>query len=139
MIVRYHIIAFVDGNTCFISRDKNNTIETLKEKMHEDAQLWHNLLWVSGGKLELPKCGYHLVHYDFKPSGIPKMRHIAEDSITHKNNKDEDIKINSKNIFTPRKNLGHYKAPDGNKKTQEDEVQNKSVRLTNDIVLYEHF
>ena len=102
--------------------------------MREDAQLWHDLLWVSGGKLELPKCGYHLVHYDFEPSGIPKMRHIAEDSITLKNDKDEDVKINSKNIFTPRKNLGHYNAPDGNQKTQVDVVRNNAVKLTNDIV-----
>ena len=73
--------------------------------MREDAQLWHDLLWISGGKLELPKCGYHLIHYDFEQSGIPKVRYIAEDSITLKDEKNEDIKINSKNIFTPRPNL----------------------------------
>ena len=134
MIVCYHIIGFVDNSTCIVGRNKNNTIKSLKEKMHKDAQLWHNLLWVSGGKLELLKCGYQLVHYNFEPSRIPKMRHIAEDSITLKNNKDEDVKINSKNIFIPRKNLEHYKAPDGNQKTQVDEVRNKAVKLTNDIV-----
>ena len=102
--------------------------------MREDAQLWHDLLWVSGGKLELPKCGYHLVHYNFEPSGIPKMRHIAEDCVTLKNDKDEGVQINSKNIFTPWKNLGHYKAPDGNQKSQVEEVQNKAVKLINDVV-----
>ena len=42
------------------------------------------------------------------------MRHIADDCVTLKNNKDKDVQIKSKNIFTPRKNLGHYKAPDDN-------------------------
>ena len=87
IIVQYHMIGFVDDSTCITGGDKNDTIETLKEKMREDAQLWHDLLWISEGKLGLPKCGYHLIHYDFKPSGIPKMRHIEEDSIILKNEK----------------------------------------------------
>ena len=134
MIIRYHMIGFMDDSTCIVGGDKNDTIETLKEKMREDAQLWHDLLWVSGGKLELPKYGYHLIHYDFNPSGLPKMRHIEEDSNTLKNDKNEDVKINSKSVFTPRKNLGHYKTLDGNKKTQVDVVCNNTVKLLNNIV-----
>ena len=91
MIVWYHMIRFVDNSTCIVGSEKNDMIETLKEKMREDAQLWHDLLWVLGGKLELPKCGYHLVHYDFQPSGIPKMCHIADDCVILKNNKDKDV------------------------------------------------
>ena len=71
----------MDDSMCITGGKKNNMIKTLKEKMQEDAQLWHDLLLVSGGKLELPKCGYHLIHYDFEPSRIPKMRHIEEGSI----------------------------------------------------------
>ena len=134
MIVRYHMIGFVDDSTCITVGDKNNTVETLKAKMKEDTQLWHDLLWISGGKLELPKCGYHLIHYDVEPSGIPTMRYIEEDSIILKNEKNEDVKINSKNIFTPRKNLGHLKAPDGNQQTQVEAIRNNAVKLSHDIV-----
>ena len=74
------------------------------------------------------------MRYDFKQSGIPKMRHIEEDSIALQNKKNEDVKINLKNIFTPRKNLGHYKALQGNQKTQVDVVCNNAVKLSNDIV-----
>lgn len=42
--------------------------------MTEDAQLWHILLWASGGKLELPKCGYYLIYYNFNNNGIPQMQ-----------------------------------------------------------------
>ena len=41
------------------------------------------------------------------------MQHIDEDCITLKDDKGKDIQIQSKNIFTPCKNLGHYKAQDG--------------------------
>ena len=50
------MIGFVDNSTCITDGDKNDTVKTLKEKMQEDAQLWHDLPWISGGKLELPKC-----------------------------------------------------------------------------------
>ena len=62
------------------------------------------------------------------------MHYIMDGCVTLKNDKDEDIQINSKNIFTPWKNLAHYKALDGNKKIQVDKVRNKAVKLTNDIV-----
>ena len=45
--------------------------------MTHDAQLWYDLLFVSGGKLELPKCGYHLVYFDFDDAGLPQMRITA--------------------------------------------------------------
>ena len=83
---------------------------------------------------KMPKCGYHLIYYDFEPSGIPTMRYIEEDSIILKNEKNEDVKINSKNIFTPRKNLGHLKAPDGNQKTQVEAIRSNAVKLSHDIV-----
>ena len=105
-----------------------------KKKMHPDTQLWHNLLWVSGGKLELLKCRYHLDYFDFVTSGLPLMWHIEEDCITLKDDKDEDVQIKSNNIFTPHKNLGHYKAPDDNQTIQFEVIKNNAVKLTNDIV-----
>ena len=134
MVVRYNIIGFVDDSTCITGGNKNDMIEMLKEKICEVAQLWNGLLWVSGGKLKLPKYRYHLVHYNFKPSGIPKIRRIADDYVALKNDKDEDVQINSNNIFTRWKNLERFKTPDGNKKTQVNKVRKKAVKLTNDIV-----
>ena len=62
------------------------------------------------------------------------MRHMEGDRITLKNDKDKDVQIQSKNIFTPRKNLGHYKVLGGNQITQFDKIRNQTVKLTNDIV-----
>ena len=80
--------------------------------MKHDAQLWHDLLWASGGKLELEKCGFHLIFYDFDNDGIPSMRKIENLVITLENEKVEDIEIRTKKIDKARKNLGHWKEPE---------------------------
>ena len=67
------MIGIVDSSACITGGNKNDTFDMLKEKMRADTQLWHNLLWVSEGKLKLSKCGYHLVHFNFNTSGILKM------------------------------------------------------------------
>jgi hypothetical protein len=48
--------------------------EALIAMMQHDAQLWSDLLWASGGALELPKCTYHFIYFDFTPTGEPCMR-----------------------------------------------------------------
>ena len=53
----------------------------------------HDLLWVSSGKLELEKCGFHLIFYDFDQYGVPSMREISDLVITLENKKGEDIEI----------------------------------------------
>ena len=65
--------------------------------MKYDVQLWHDLLWRSWGKLELSKCKYHVIHYDFDASG--------GETIMLKNEHGEETPINAK--------LGHYKSPKG--------------------------
>jgi hypothetical protein len=39
--------------------------------MQSDAQLWGDLLHLSGGALEISKCNYYVMHWKFQPSGIP--------------------------------------------------------------------
>jgi hypothetical protein len=79
--------------------------------MREDAQLWHDLLWCSGGKLELSKCGYHIIHYNFDDSWIPKMIHHPSEKITLKDAEGGDVNIVGKSIYQPRLNLGNLKTP----------------------------
>ena len=74
--LRISIIGFVDDSTCITGGKPEGTLQELLTRMEADAQLWNDLLWSSGGKLELPKCSYHVVYYDFEPSGVPVMRHV---------------------------------------------------------------
>ena len=48
--------------------------------MTHDAQLWNDLLYCSGGRLELPKCSFHALCFTFKPDGTPIPGLTLEDS-----------------------------------------------------------
>ena len=83
--------------------------------------------------MELPKCGYHTIHYKFHPSGIPYIAHSRDDGgapIQLKTAQGEAITIEEKNIYTPRKNLGHYKSPSGNYKIQAAKILEKATKIS---------
>jgi hypothetical protein len=128
-VVRFNMVGFVDDSTCITGGNPDDTLEELLKKMKEDAQLWHDLLWCSGGKLELSKCGYHVIYYDFDDSGIPSMRHSPGDSITLKNDQGDLIPIQSKNIYQTRINLGHAKSPKDTGKTELGRTLKKAVNI----------
>jgi hypothetical protein len=88
--------------------------------MKLDAQLWSDLLWLSGGLLELGKCSFHQVHFDFAPDGTPLMRAgtFGDPLQVHDESTDKLVTIPAKSVYTPHKTLGHYKAPTGDNKTQ---------------------
>ena len=69
------ILGFVDDVTNQVNDflDNSVTVETLVEKMTHDCQLWSNLLRISGGLLELEKCSYHFIQFEFHPDGTPFM------------------------------------------------------------------
>ena len=62
---RMAIIGLVDDTTCSTDADPTASVSDLIKRVQHDAQIWHDLLWCSGGKLETSKCGYHLTHYNF--------------------------------------------------------------------------
>ena len=134
MIIRMSIIGFVDDSTCTTGGDPEKPIEDLIGKMKHDAQLWNDLLWCSGGKLELPKCGYHVIYYDFHDNGIPYLRHSYDQPVAITDANEKEIPIKAKTIFEPRKNLGHYKAPAGNCNTQYEAIKTKAIKLSNAII-----
>ena len=128
--VRINMVGFVDDSTCITGGNANTSYSEIKDMMKEDAQLWHDLLWITGGKLELPKCGYHVIYYDFHEDGIPYMRHTQQESITLANEIGTDVDIKGKNIYTPRTNLGHKKSPAGNRSVQAQAIEAKASSLT---------
>jgi hypothetical protein len=68
------MIGFVDDSTGQANAFRLDTQPRAKQlvaRMRENAQLWNDLLWASGGALELPKCTYHVIDYAFTPDGAP--------------------------------------------------------------------
>jgi hypothetical protein len=73
----FSMVGFVDDSTDSVNDFHNNeaTVESLLGWLQVDAQLWNDLLWCSGGMLELPKCSYHFLFFDFDASGKPISHH----------------------------------------------------------------
>ena len=112
IIVSFSSIGFVDDFTCVTGGRQDETIDQIIVRVKHDAQLWHDLLWASRGKLEFQKCWFHLIFYDFDKHGVPSMRKISNLVITLGNEKGEDLEIRTKKINEARKNLGHWKEPE---------------------------
>ena len=132
--VRINMVGFVDDSTCITGGDASTSYSELTDMMKEDAQLWHDLLWITGGKLELPKCGYHVIFYDFNEDGVPYMRYTQQESITLANEVGRDVDIKGKNIYTSRTNLGHKKSPAGDRTVQATAIEERASTLTHSLV-----
>ena len=87
------IVGFVDDTTCITSGDPSQPLQAMLQRMQDDAQLWNNLLWSSGGCLELPKCGYHTIYYRFHDSGIPYLDRQHTDTVTIESPDGDEIPI----------------------------------------------
>jgi hypothetical protein len=70
-------VGFVDDTASYINdfcSDVPPTPNELIMKLTHDSQLWSDLLYKSGGSLELPKCTYHFSHYRFATDGTPYLQ-----------------------------------------------------------------
>lgn len=93
--------------------------------MEHAAQLWNDILFTSRGILELGKCSFHLLHFNFKPDGTPQpILNLPEEykiQIRHPITADT-IPIPAKQINHAHKMLGHYKAPGNTRQKQQYQV-----------------
>eukprot|EP00957_Ditylum_brightwellii_P035448 2687764-Ditylum_brightwellii.AAC.1 len=109
---------FVNDTTGETNIFESNDVapEKLIEQMQHDAQLWSDLLWISGGLLELDKCSYHLVYYVFLDNGTPVMALKQQGPMLQVRQAGNDIQtdIEYKNLYMPHKTLGHFEVPGGN-------------------------
>ena len=136
LFVQMSIVGFVDDSTGITGGNVSTTYNKLKQMMIEDAQLWHDLLWASGGKLELKKCGFHIFNHDFRPDGRSFMNYRVPGTVELQDSDNRTVSIHKKGIFTSRKNLGHFKAPSGNCKVQYEATLATATKIANDIVAF---
>ena len=134
VVVSFSITGFVGDSTCVTGGKQNKTIDQLLVRVKHDAQLWHDLLWAWGRKLELQECGFHLIFYDFDKHGVLLMRKISDMVITLENEKGEDIEIRIKKIDKARKNLGHCKEPEEIEVQKQFSVSLKAAIKTSEAI-----
>lgn len=70
--VNFSMVGFVDDSTGRVNQFHQRpqpSIQQMTSNMQDDAQLWNDMLWFLGGKLELAKCSYHLLAWEFDEMG----------------------------------------------------------------------
>jgi hypothetical protein len=113
---RLTMVGFVDDSTgtCNDFQPAGEcSIEDLAIRMQHDAQLWNDLLFCSGGRLELGKCSFHVLHFKFKPDGtpVPLIQSFDHGITVSDATTGERVSIPAKTATDAHKTLGHYKAP----------------------------
>jgi len=123
--VTISMVGFVDDSTgtCNDFRPQEEiSYKRMTKRMQKDAQTWNDLLWCTGGKLELPKCSFHVLRFEFTPNGAPHpILDIPDEPIVLKDSSstNQEISINPRSPSEPVKTLGHWKSPtERNDKTQ---------------------
>jgi hypothetical protein len=124
LTVRLSMLGFVDDSSCISNTaDANDSsLSGLVTRLQHDTQLWNDLLWVSGGKLELPKCSFHVMHFEFRPDGQPFLVDSIEQQMVLKDAEGNQVPITYKSVRSTHKTLGHLKAPYGDNIAQTESL-----------------
>jgi hypothetical protein len=67
--IRFYMVGFVDDSTGQVNDCRSNVVTPLDDlikMMAHDAQLWNDLLHISGGLLKVSKCPYHIVYFTYR-------------------------------------------------------------------------
>jgi hypothetical protein len=73
--------------------------------LQQDAQIWERLLWSSGGLLEINKCRYCIIQWQFGPSGNAQMVTASKQQFPRflltegKSGRDVQVPLNFKSWF----------------------------------------
>jgi len=120
--LRLSINGFVDDTNACVNDwrpQHDGKLSDIMDKVTHDAQLWNDLLFTSGGKLEISKCSFHTLQFTFAADGTPSVNTILPRPITIRDSvTNQPIQVNPLSIFAPHKTLGHWKSPAGQSITQ---------------------
>ena len=136
-VIRSTIDGFVYDTSLFTNLPFNqHSLETAVNNLQSTTQLWAQLLEASGGKLELQKCFYYVLKWNFTSDGEPIPMSIAEQAaanitpITIKDSfQNKNIPIQQKECNSHHKTLGVYKNMLGDETYQCEILAQKSYNL----------
>ena len=111
--VKVKAIGFVDDVQTSVNAFANNalTINQLVTLATRDSQLWHDILTASNQALELPKCGYHAIMYNFVPTGEPAQINNLPSQVILRDVFGHNLNIKQWSNKTAVKYLGALKCP----------------------------
>ena len=128
--IRLHMIGFVDDCSQRVNRFNDHpqpSNEKLVQIMQQEAQLWNDLLWTSGGALEQTKCSYHLIHTEWNAKGLPYLSATttAPPLILKKPN-GQETKVTQLSNYQAHRTLGCYIEPAMTMHTQTKVLRSKN-------------
>jgi ribonuclease HI len=133
------IDGFVDDTSLFTNISQftdNPELIQITNQLTGDMIIWKDLLEASGGKLELSKCFYYILSWQFDDEGNASPMTISEQRVHHVNQIEipdtngSQTFIQQKEVNKAHKTLGCYKAIDGNEKEQISYLQTKSKKFS---------
>jgi hypothetical protein len=138
--IKNFMVGFVDDSTGQVNdflSDDGPTLDILVCLMAHDAQLWNDLLHVSGGLLEVTKCSYHILYFSFRPNGIPFMTSGLQGLVLDLTSSltGAPIHVKKKSAYECHKTLGHQKAPAGNSAKHLNQVMTTARQLAQQVAL----
>ena len=109
--VKVNAIGFMDNVRTSINAFESNqiSVQQLAAMASRDSLLWHDILSTSNQALELPKCGYRAIIFEFEPTGEPKMIENPDCRLTPQDNKGPPIDIEKWKTSQATKCLGALK------------------------------
>jgi Reverse transcriptase (RNA-dependent DNA polymerase) len=116
--IRRWIEGFVDDTSLFINiKFISQCAQTMTKFLEKDGCRWAGLLEASGGKLELVKCFYYLLTWNWNEKGEALPQTIQQQAVPtpvhlHTTNNDP-IQLQQKETNTSHKTLGTHKCLDG--------------------------
>jgi hypothetical protein len=132
------MVGFVDDSTgrTNLHMHPDERLQDLIRHTGDDAQLWNDLLYTSGGLLEITKCSYHIIRYVFDSTGRPRMdAKVHNPSMTVADPHGIATPVTFLSTSTSHDTLGHTKAPDDNNRAQLAAILKKATRLSRDFSL----
>jgi hypothetical protein len=130
--IKIHMIGFVDDCTQRVNdfrADPQPHSTELTNRMTNEAQLWNDLLWSSGGALEIPKCSFHLIESDWRPNGTPFLKGGTAAPNLFLSNGLVPSQVQQKSNYESHKTLGCYVNPANSMKSQVKQLRLKSDKM----------
>ena len=92
--------------------------QELIRRIEADAQWWNDLLWASGGALEISKCSYHLIQTNWTNDGNPFLESLVTAPPLYLQSQTGQIQVSRLSNYQSHRTLGHYINPNGSMKSQ---------------------
>jgi exonuclease III len=127
-LLKLGMTGFVDDNNAQTTGRPDESEKALALRCTHDAQLWHDILWATGGALETTKCSYQSMRFDFSGTGTPYLRHGKHGPpIVIQDAQGEDITITQLPVTQAYKILGTYQAAVASQRQQHTVLLQKAT------------